>query len=198
MTEPLGDLANISDKIEILSTDDLKIKVLGELLSNDSSRTILNLIASQEMTASEVANKTGMSLELARYHLQKMVDSGVVNISKVEKNTREQSMKYYHVTKIIVVVLPQKVSQKVKKSKSLFNSLSRIHRFMAIGATAIISWFISYSMIPDRTAELKLPRDIGFVPENVFWSVIVMMTVIISGLIIEQILQSKNNKTHNL
>lgn len=198
MTESSDGLANISDKIEILSTDDLKIKALGELLNNDSSRAILNLISSQEMTASEVANKTGMSLELARYHLQKMIDSGVVNISKVEKNTREQSMKYYRVTKIIVVVLPQKISQKAKKSKSLINSLSRIHRFMAIGVTSIISWFILYSIIPDRTAELKLPRDVVFVPENVFWSVIVMMIVIISGLIIEQILQSKNNKTYNL
>lgn len=92
MTESTDEFIDTSEKIEILSTDDLKIKTIGELLSNDSSRVILNLISSQEMTASEISNKTQMSLELVRYHLQKMLDIGTVNISKTEKNTREQTL----------------------------------------------------------------------------------------------------------
>lgn len=191
--DSFDDTLTKSDKIEILSTDDLKIKAIGELLSNDSSRMILNLISSQEMTASEISNKTHLSLELVRYHLQKMLDADIVNISKTEKNTREQPMKYYRITKLIAIVLPQEASKKAKKSKSLFNSLSRIYRFMIIGASAIISWYATYTIIPDKSAVLKLPRDSGFIPENLFWSVVIMMMLIIAGLTIERF---SNRKEH--
>ena len=44
--DPMG----INDKIEILSTDDDRIKAVGELLSSDSSRAILKLLFNESMT----------------------------------------------------------------------------------------------------------------------------------------------------
>jgi len=49
---------DMTEKIEIFSTDDEKIKSFGELLTNDSSRSILQLLFKEEMTANEIAQKT--------------------------------------------------------------------------------------------------------------------------------------------
>lgn len=135
--DPMG----INDKIEILSTDDDRIKAVGELLSSDSSRTILKLLFNEEMTANQIAQKTEISLPLVMYHLKKMQDCNVVKISQTGKNTKSHDMKYYTVDKFAIVILPSGMSEKAKSSKSLFNSFNRIYRFATIGGVSLAAWF---------------------------------------------------------
>ena len=52
----------LSENIKILATDDKKIKSFGEILSNDSSRKILQLLFNDELTASQIAQKSTISL----------------------------------------------------------------------------------------------------------------------------------------
>lgn len=135
--DPMG----INDKIEILSTDDDRIKAVGELLSSDSSRAILKLLFNEEMTANQIAQKTEISLPLVMYHLKKMQDVNVVKISQTGKNTKSHDMKYYTVDKFAIVILPSGMSEKAKSSKSLFNSFNRIYRFATIGGVSLAAWF---------------------------------------------------------
>lgn len=138
---------NTADKTEILSTADEKIKVLGELLSSDSSRSIINLLFENEMTANQIAQKTGMSIQLVKHYLVKMQEVGIVQVSRVEQNEKGRDMKYYIITKIAVIIMPSKLSEKAKKSKSLLNALTRIYRLAAIGVTSIGSWFVTHSLL---------------------------------------------------
>jgi DNA-binding transcriptional ArsR family regulator len=137
--DPMG----INDKIEILSTDDQKIKAVGELLSSDSSRTILKLLFNEQMTANQIAQKTEISLPLVMYHLKKMQEAGIVRVAQTEKNTKSHDMKFYTVDKFAIVILPSGMTEKAKSSKSLFNSFNRIYRFATIGGAAIATWFSS-------------------------------------------------------
>jgi len=131
----------IVDKVGIYDTDDERLKLLGEVLITDVSRTVLKLLFDETLTANEIATKTEYSLQLVRYHLKKMQDAGLVEISKIGKNTKAHDMKYYSATKFAIVILPSKFSEKAKSSKSLFNSFKSIYRFGAIGIAAIGSWF---------------------------------------------------------
>jgi predicted transcriptional regulator len=134
---------NHDDVFEILSTNDEKTKKFGELLSNDSSRMILNLIYQQEMTSLEIAQKTGFSLELVRYHVQKMITLGIVQISKIEKSSKEQDMKYYRVAKAVMIVLPHQVSEKIKSDKIILKLFNKSYRLAAVGIVAALVWIIS-------------------------------------------------------
>ncbi len=140
--DPVG----INDKIEILSTDDDRIKTVGELLSSDSSRAILKLLFNDQMTANQIAQKTEISLPLVIYHLKKMQDAGIVKISQTEKNTKSHDMKYYTVDKFAIVILPSGLTEKARSSKSLSNSFNRIYRFATIGGAAIAAWFSTQFM----------------------------------------------------
>jgi len=83
-------------KIEIFSTDDEKIKSVGELLTNDSSRAILQLLFTNELTATKIAEKTGISLQLVKYHINKMQDLNIAKISRVEKNKKKSRHELLH------------------------------------------------------------------------------------------------------
>lgn len=166
---------DMTEKIEIFSTDDEKIKSFGELLTNDSSRSILQLLFKEEMTANEIAQKTGESLQLVKYHINKMQDMGIVKVSKVEKNTKAQDMKYYTATKFAIVILPNSVSEKAKESKSLLRSFKILYKFAGVGVATVAAFFATHSIqnftiVDDsrqNTGSISLDRT---APEESSWS----------------------------
>ena len=142
MSEEDDQLA-ISDKVEILSTEDEKLKAIGEILSSDPSRKILKLLFNQTLTANQISQKIEISLPLVIYHLKKMQESGVIKITKIGQNTKSHNMKFYTVDKFAIVILPSEMSTPAKKSKSLLNSFTRIHRMATLSVVSVAVWFSS-------------------------------------------------------
>ena len=150
-----SDESGVSDKIDILSTEDEKLKAIGEILSSDSSRQILKLLFNNSLSANQIAQKTELSLPLVIHHLKKMQSAGVVKITNIGKNTKSHDVKFYTVDKVAIVILPSAMQQPAKKSKSLFNSFNRIHRLATLGGVSLAAWFSSQLLQPKyQTSEL--------------------------------------------
>lgn len=180
------------DKIEIFSNTDDRLKFLGKMLNNDSSRKILSLLVEHELTANEISLQTELSLSLILHHLNKMMQAGIVSISKTSMNTKNQPMKYYR-AKSGILILPEKASEKAKKSKSLFNSLNRIFRFASIGIAGFVSWILSNLLSPISLSQttkdvevLEFSRELS--------SIVIALTIIIVGLIVEIVSQYRKKE----
>ncbi|KAF6243925.1 ArsR family transcriptional regulator [Nitrosopumilus sp. b1] len=230
-SEVKDETMSISDKVEILTTEDEKIKAIGEILSSDPSRQILKLLFNDSLTANQLSQKTGSSLPLTIYHLKKMQEAGVVKITNVGKNTKSHDMKFYTIDKLAIVILPTEMKDPAKKSKSLFNSFNRIHRLATLGAACVAAWFssqfiqstktVSVDTISDETMQFSAPEmaqrgmeetaiagsemaiestemasakmapaapappTTGEPVIDIFWSVIVVLSIVIIGLTIE-------------
>ena len=146
----------ITEKIKIMATDDVRIKSFGELLTNDSSRAILQLLFNEELTALQIAEKTEISLQLVKYHIIKLQDLGVVKVTKIEKNSKSQDMKFYSASKFSMVIVPPKYSEKTKESKLLVRSFKHIYKIAGLGIAAGMSGLLSLSMFQQDT---KVPVD---------------------------------------
>jgi len=151
MTEEKENEDVITEKIKIMATDDEKIKSFGELLTNDSSRAILQLLFNEEMTALQIAEKTGISLQLVKYHIIKLQDLGVAKVTKIEKNSKSQDMKFYSASKFSMVIVPPKYSEKTKESKLLVRSFKHIYKIAGFGIAAGLSGLMSLSMLQQDT-----------------------------------------------
>lgn len=149
----------ITEKIKIIATDDEKIKSFGELLTNDSSRAILQLLFNEELTALQIAEKTGISLQLVKYHIIKLQDLGIVKITKIEKNSKSQDMKFYSASKFSMVIVPPKYSEKTKESKLLVRSFKHIYKIAGLGIAAGISGLMSLSLMQQDTQVVIEPRE---------------------------------------
>ncbi len=153
MASPLDDPEN---KVMIFSTSDERIKPLGKVLNSKPSMEILDLLNGAEMTANEIAEKTGTSLPLVIHHLTKMSQAGIVNISKIRMNSKNQPMKCYTAAKTGILILPEPASKKAQQSKSLSNSLRRIMRFSAVGVAGLASWVLTK---PDDDAPIPTSSE---------------------------------------
>lgn len=150
----------ITEKIKIIATDDEKIKSFGELLTNDSSRAILQLLFNEELTALQIAEKTGISLQLVKYHIIKLQDLGVVKVTKVEKNSKSQDMKFYSASKFSMVIVPPKYSEKTKESKLLVRSFKHIYKIAGLGIAAGVSGLLSLPLLlQERRVSVDLPEQ---------------------------------------
>ena len=126
------------DNIEIISTHDEKAKIVGEILSNDTSRTILNLLnASNEKTLNQIAQETGLSLSLVTHHLKRMQSVQVVKISRVGRSVKGHKMNYYSATNQSFLITPSK-----EPINSVKSSLRKFSKFVAIGMAGVVSWMI--------------------------------------------------------
>lgn len=161
--------SDVTENIEIFSTDHQKIKLAGEILSNESSREILQILFDEELTANEIAQKTGISLQLVKYHVEKMQELGIIIISKTEKNSKSHDMKYYKAKKFAIVIVPSKITERVKESKSLARSFKTIYKFVGVGVAVVASLFSitllqKESTISPPVSEPPLPYgDSGYV-----------------------------------
>ena len=141
----------LTEQIKILATDDEKIKLFGELFTNDSSRKILQLLFNEELTATQVAQKTDTSLQLVKYHLNKLQDLGIVKISEIRKNSKSKDMKIYTATKFSIVIVPPKFSEKTKESKLLVRSFRHIYKITGLAIATGLSGLFSLSQFKSKT-----------------------------------------------
>lgn len=140
------------DDVEIISTDDDKIKLVGEIFSNDSSRKILKLLSSDnEMTANEIAQKNNMSLALTIHHLKRMQTAKMIKVSKTGISAKGQEMKYYAATNQSFLITPEKSTHLV------IDSLKKFSKFAAIGMAGLVSWI---TLKPDGS-KYSQPHESG-------------------------------------
>jgi hypothetical protein len=137
----------LTENFKILATDDEKIKSFGEIFTNDSSREILQLLFNEELSATQIAQKSNISLQLVKYHLDKLQSLDIVKISKIEKNSKSQDMKIYTALKFSLVIVPPTLSKKTKESKSLTRSFRHIYKVAGLGIATGLSGLLSLSQI---------------------------------------------------
>ncbi len=136
-----------TENFKIFATDDKKIKSFGEIFTNDSSREILQLLFNEELSATQIAQKSNISLQLVKFHLNKLQDLGVVKISKIEKNSKSQDMKIYTASKFSLVIVPPKLSEKTKESKLLVRSFRNIYKVAGFAIATGLSGLFSLSQM---------------------------------------------------
>ena len=182
---------SLEDKIQFFSNTDEKLKFLGKILNNDSSREILLLLIEKEMTANEIAIQMKLSLPLVLYHINQMIQSGIVIVSKTFTNSKNQPMKYYS-AKSGIVILPEKDSIKAKESKSFSKSLKKVMKFASVGVAGITSWFsIRYFQFQQNVQSNDITTGYEYVEgssfdwfaiDNEIWIPIIVTSVIIISL----------------
>lgn len=142
------------DNIKIMSTHDEKVKLVGEILSNDSSRKILNLLNdSNEMTINEIAQNTGLSLSLVTHHIKRMQSAQVIKVSRIGRSVKGHKMNYYSATNQSFLIVPSK-----EPVNSIRSSLKKFSKFFAIGMAGFVSWV---TLNPDNNGGTEFQQNHG-------------------------------------
>ncbi len=92
-------------KIKVFNLSDPKLELVGSELANETARKIINELLSGPKSASEIAEAIGSPINTVMFHLNKMVESGIVRLVGISPGRRGQK-KIYELTSRILIIAP--------------------------------------------------------------------------------------------
>ena len=136
-------LVRAQEHIEVISTEDERIKIIGEELANDTGRAIFGKISQGVASTNDLAKSLNISLPLVNWHITRLLGVGLIKIEKIELSSKNKQMKYYGPVKTAFVIVPpgNPSENNISKSKKdaiflqLRHYLASIAAFVVTGST---------------------------------------------------------------
>lgn len=178
MEETIRDNGGV-DKIKIFTADEEKLKMLGELLSNRSSRNIIKLLIEKEMYTNEIAKKLELRVSLVLHHLQKMEVIGLLEITNKQIIKNGEEHRFFRIPARILL-MPNTGNEEIVRDRFLIKFFKSATKFAIIGLAAFTSWIVSESDNTIRTGSSSSEIDPLLIP----------LLIIVVGLITERIVSS--------
>lgn len=123
--------------LEVMSTEDERIKIIGEELANDIGRAIFTKITAETLSASDLSKSLGVSLPLVNWHVNRLIKVGLVKVERVGQSSKNKEMKYYGPAKSGIVIISAKHSE-TSKLFEILRSLNRLSDRL-VGFVAFVS-----------------------------------------------------------
>ncbi len=118
------------EKLLILPLNDKNSKKLSQIISNDTARNILEAIASQSLSASQIADKLDIPLSTVQYNLDKLSDAGLVKVERTKYSEKMKPVKFYAPQRKYIVIVPEKTGRR--------DVIAALKRYLTVIAFAVV------------------------------------------------------------
>ena len=148
--------------LEVISTEDERIKIIGEELANDTGRAIFGKISQGVTSSNELAKALEISLPLVNWHVNRLLGVGLIKVEKVEMSQKNKQMKYYAPVKTALVIIPPENSNGKNSSISKKETvLMKLRHYMASIASFVVG--ASGIYVAEKN---QLQQEVSYVPQT--------------------------------
>jgi len=98
----------MAEKYLLFNLEDEKSKKLGEVISNETCKKIVNSLAEKEMSETEISQGLGIPLNTVEYNLKKLIEAGIIEKSKHWWSVKGKKIETYKVVNKIILIAPKK------------------------------------------------------------------------------------------
>jgi len=109
----------VENNFLLVDLNEPKTKKLAETITSDTSRHILNYLTEKEGTESVIAEKLKIPLPTAHYHLQKLLEAGLVVVEEFHYSQKGREVNHYKLANKYIIIAPKKVSGLSEKLKGI-------------------------------------------------------------------------------
>ena len=179
------------DKIlRIFSNDDERLQKVGQILSTPKSRKIYGLLIDNELNAKEIGkiidNDDNPRLPNLIFHLDKMVDVGLLTVEKRMQRKNGHILKYYKAIPLILIVPPKNL-EKAKNSKTLKNTFRTVFKLTGIASVGIFSTIMTKIMFEHVDEYGAIQHNSFFSFNEILLSVFISVSIVTSVFLLKKI-----------
>lgn len=143
-TDSNTDSMTISEVAENFDADSVMVvpvneetKKLRQILSNETSMKILELLKKESLSASEVADRLKIPLTTVKYNIDQMVEHDLIRIRRIKYSEKGRQVKIYEAPEKIIIFAPEKMNR--------LSLISMIQKYaFAFVAAAFAGFGLSY------------------------------------------------------
>ncbi|MDE1767493.1 MAG: winged helix-turn-helix transcriptional regulator, partial [Thaumarchaeota archaeon] len=90
----------LEDSIEILTTDDERLKIIGEEISNETGMAILSKLFEGVTNVSAIASSLNISVQLVAWHIERLSKVGLIKINRIDMSDKNKEIRHYEPKKL--------------------------------------------------------------------------------------------------
>jgi DNA-binding transcriptional ArsR family regulator len=122
------------EKFILVSLKEQESKQLAQVLANDTSRKILDSLAENEATESELSEKLKIPISTVHYNLQALVNGKLVEADEFHYSQKGKEVLHYKLANKYIIIAP----------KSTFGIREKLRGILPVGIIALAGSFLVY------------------------------------------------------
>jgi len=95
------------EKFVLLSLQEEKARKLAQVISSESCRRILDALADNDMTATQISRKLDLPLSTVHYNLQNLVKGGLVVCEEFHFSPKGKEVNHYKLASKYIIIAPR-------------------------------------------------------------------------------------------
>ena len=147
----------MTEKYLLFNLQDDKAKKLGEAISSPTCKKIVNFLADQEASETDISKELKIPINTTEYNLKKLLAAGVIEKSKNYFWSRKgKKIDMYKVANKLIVIAQ-------KKSNNVYSKLKGIVpvALISVALTVLIAIFSKTSQIFTRFSQLNETKTVA-------------------------------------
>jgi DNA-binding transcriptional ArsR family regulator len=112
----------MADNVVILEPGDERAQKISKAMASQTASDILQLLAENQKSLTEITERLSIPLTTAKYHIENLLDAGLITVAETRYSVKGREIKIYAVTNQLLIVAPRKsnVRSLLLKYASLF------------------------------------------------------------------------------
>lgn len=154
------------DDIRVFDSNDKNLKLLGELLSNETSRNIIKLLIDKEMYTNEIATTLDLRVSLVIHHLKKLEQIGLIEVNEKQIIKKGVNHRYFKAVPMMFISM-DKTKEEIKEKgilKKIFKDGLKITGAIFTGILATL-FFTKEKITDTKIPSITITNEISIDPE---------------------------------
>lgn len=174
-------------EIKIVTDDDESLKILGELLSNKTSRDLIKYLMDNSTYKNKISDELNMKFSLVEHHLKKLEKLGLVTITNKKLVKNGKLHKNYKINSDGIFVSFN--SKEEVKEKGILKKIFREKIRISFSLMGIFFYFIfqEINLLQHFKSEVIVTSS-----KFAFTPIIISSLIIIIGFIVNYFIKKKN------
>src|SRR5512136_2794127 len=112
----------MADNVVVLEPGGEQAQKIAKAMASQTAGDILRLIGEGQKTSTEIADQLSLPMNTAKYHIENLLDAGLISIAATKYSVKGREVKVYTLTNQLLIVAPKQLNVRslLMKYASLF------------------------------------------------------------------------------
>ena len=145
----------MADNVVVLEPGDERAQKIAKAMANSLAGDILQLLADGPKSLTAITEKLQIPMNTAKYHVENLLDAGVIAIADTKYSIKGREVKLYSLTDQLLIVAPRRAD--VRSLLLKYASLFGIIAVSTLALSTILPLLSAPSMNTGETLALQAP-----------------------------------------
>ncbi len=148
----------MAEDVLIVEPGDIRAQKIAKAMASETAGSILRYLGESERSLTDITEALGLPLTTTKYHVENLLDAGVIEIAETRYSVKGREVKMYRVASKLLIVAPKAAS-----AKDILLRYASLFGIVAV-ATAAIAAFAPLITPPKAGSVSEAARDLAPAP----------------------------------